>query len=101
MEEDLKKIIEYYGVRSQIRKFNEESYELEEAILDYENQINNNRSSKVMKELKEHLIEELADVEVMLGQFIEHYNIDRTDIDKVKQKKIERQLKRMELDGHR
>jgi len=100
MEEDLKKIIEYYGVRPQIRKFNEESYELEEAILDYIN-VEVYTSSAAEVYYKEHLIEELADVEVMLGQFIEHYNIDRTDIDKIKQKKIERQLKRMKLDGHR
>lgn len=100
MKEDLKKIIEYYGVRPQVRKFNEESYELEEAILDYIN-VEVYTSSAAEVYYKEHLIEELADVEVMLGQFIEYYNIDRTDIDKIKQKKIERQLKRMELDGHR
>lgn len=100
MEEDLKKIIEHYGVKPQVRKFNEESYELEEAILDYIN-VEVYKGSAAEVYYKEHLIEELADVEVMLGEFIEHYNIDRTDIDKVKQKKIERQLKRIESDGHR
>lgn len=100
MKENLKKIIEYYGVRPQVKKFNEESYELEEAILDYIN-VEVYKGTKVEVYYKEHLIEELADVEVMLGQFIEYYNIDRTDIDKVKKNKIERQLKRMGLDGHR
>ena len=36
MEDKLLKIINNYGVLNQVRKFNEECYELTEAIFDYE-----------------------------------------------------------------
>lgn len=80
------KIIEHYGINNQQRKFNEEVFELQEAITTYEfNPI----------DLK-HIAEEIADCEVLLAQFKEYYNISDCTITRFKEFKIDRQLKRME-----
>lgn len=86
MRDDLLKIFNHYGVSKQLKKFNEESFELMEAIIDYENSIGS----------KQHIIEEIADVFVLLRQFIEYYEITYDDIDIIRKQKIERQLKRIE-----
>ena len=39
LNEKLKSIIEYYGYRNQLKKFNEESFEVIEAVMDLEEQI--------------------------------------------------------------
>ena len=89
MENKLLKIINNYGVLNQVRQFNEECYELTEAIFDYE------YTETPNEKLKEHIVEELADVMVMLSQFKEYYHIDGNDILKVMNEKIDRQLERM------
>lgn len=77
-----KKIINHYGVNKQLKKLSEEVYEFEEAVLEKHN--------------KEHITEEIADIFVILQQFIEKYNIDLTEINKIMQYKIDRQIRRME-----
>lgn len=72
MDEKELKIINHFGLRNQLKKFNEECYELIEAINEYED--DNARNGT-----KENIIEEMADVMVLLRQFQEYYNI--TDID--------------------
>lgn len=90
MEDKLLKIINNYGVLNQVRQFNEECYELTEAIFDYEyTGIANN------EKLIEHIAEEIADVMVMLSQFKEYYHIDGNKILKIMNEKIDRQLERM------
>lgn len=100
MRKDLLKIIEHYGVFNQARKFNEESYELIEAIFQYDAQkeaCENIGCSRLhVDKCREHIEEEIADVMVMLNQFIEYYNIDRTDIELIMDKKIKRQIGRIE-----
>lgn len=86
MKEDLLKIINHYGIGNQLKKFNEESFEFMEAIIDCENHLGT----------KEHVTEEVADVFVLIGQFIIYYNIEINDVDKIMWQKINRQLKRME-----
>jgi NTP pyrophosphatase (non-canonical NTP hydrolase) len=44
---------------------------------------------------KQHIIEEIADVEIMLDELLLYYNIKREDVNKVKSEKIERLKKRM------
>lgn len=99
MKEDLLKIINNYGVLSQLRQFNEESYELIEAIRNYEYQYDaceviGCKEHHIEKE-KEHLIEEIADCMVMIHQFIEYYEIDNNDVCNIMQRKINRQLERL------
>lgn len=96
MEEKLLKIISFYGINHQQRKLQEEVFELNEAIINAENNrlvgISRNPSELAIK----HIAEEIADVEVMLLQFKEYYHIDGNDILKIMNKKIDRQLKRIE-----
>jgi NTP pyrophosphatase (non-canonical NTP hydrolase) len=86
MKEDLLKIIEHYGISHQQRKLEEEVFELQEAILVH----------RLVNEITYHIAEEIADVMVMLNQFIEYYNIDRTEIELIMNEKIKRQLGRIE-----
>ena len=95
MKENLLTIVNHYGVKNQQKKLAEEVFELNEAILEYrydENKI----YSEVEQHLKNHIIEEIADVMVILSQFKEYYQIDSIDILDVMKKKINRQIKRIE-----
>lgn len=94
MKEDLLKIIEHYGVLPQLKYFQSEVYELTEAIINFENLWLKGMLKKEI--LKENIVEEIADVMVMLNQFIEYYNLDRTEIELIMNKKIKRQLGRIE-----
>lgn len=98
MEQKLLKIIQRYGVNHQLRKFNEECFELEEAIINYMNYEDYlpDADEDYKKYLKEHITEELADVCVMLHQFKLYYDIKPYEIYRVMEQKIERQLTRME-----
>ena len=80
MEEKLLKIINNYGVIPQLKYFQSEVFELNEAIINYEDE-------QALKELlnikivdsdiskKKHITEEVADILVMLMQFVYYYNI--------------------------
>ena len=103
MEEKLLKIINNYGIANQLRKFNEESFELQEAILYREHPTDIGRplrdmsarlNNKVSPDI-EHITEEIADVMVMLKQFQYYYEIEDKEIEEVMKFKIERQLNRI------
>lgn len=97
-KEDLLKIINNYGVNSQLRKFNEEVFELNEAIINCE------LKSTVEYEIplteiigaKDHIAEEIADVMVMLEQFKLYYGISSEEITKIFWNKVDRQINRIE-----
>lgn len=96
MDEDLLKIINHYGVMKQLKYFQSEVFELNEAIFDYEHDYGCSEASIRMIELdKQHIAEEIADVMVMLSQFKEYYRIDGNDIMRIMKEKIERQLDRI------
>lgn len=97
MKNKLLKIIQHYGIDNQLRKFNEENFELIEAIIKKE-RTKTNFNSFYIKELKDNIKEEIADNLVLLSQFILYYDIDLDDIEKIFKQKVERQLKRMEKD---
>lgn len=88
MKEDLLKIINKYGINNQQRKLQEEIFELQEAIIEYE-------LDETGLETKKHIEEEFADVCVILEQFKAHYNLDNDKIVDIMYKKIERQLERI------
>jgi len=86
MKDKLLKIINTYGAIPQLKYFQSEVFELNEAILDYE---------KTKEKTKDHIAEEIADVLVMLNQFVEYYEIDKEQIRKIMKYKINRQLERI------
>lgn len=100
MIKKLKRIINTYGVNNQLRKFNEETFELQEAIIKRETEYSFCETSISMeKENLNHITEEIADVMVMLEQFKIYYNINDMDIEKIMDKKINRQIDRIEERG--
>lgn len=99
MSERLLKIIKHYGVKAQLKYFQSEVFELNEAIIRY-NEADYNYFEGYFyddgDELINHIKEEITDVLVMLLQFKEYYHIEEKDILKIMEEKIERQLKRIE-----
>lgn len=75
------KIIEYYGINNQLKKLTEEVYELQESILEQHN--------------IEHILEEYADVEVILEQIKQYFKLDNDKIELIKDYKVARQLYRI------
>ena len=100
MKEELLKIINNYGVRSQLKYFQSEVFELNEAIIRYE-EFNNHIGNLEVYDIdetelkKEHIAEEIADVMVMLKQFQYYYEIEDKEIEEIMKYKIERQLSRI------
>ena len=92
MKEELKQIIEYYGVIPQLKYFQSEVFELNEAIFEHYYDEYKFENDTV---LKKHITEEIADVLVMLKQFQYYYRIEDKEIEEVMKFKIERQLERI------
>lgn len=86
MKRKLLYIINFYGINNQQRKLQEEMFELQEAITKYE--YNNCYSI-------ESIIEELADVQVLLDQIRFYYGIEWIEKNRVMVDKIERQIERI------
>ena len=90
-------VINHYGVIPQLKYFQSEVFELNEAIITHE------LKSTVEYEIplteivgtREHIIEELGDVRFMLLQFQCKYGITDEEIEKVMEFKGIRQLERL------
>ena len=100
MTENLLKIIDHYGVLHQLKYFQSEVFELNEAIINYEtinnyDKVESNFKIYGNKILIEHITEEIADVLVMLNQFVEYYKIQESDIRMIMEQKINRQIERI------
>lgn len=89
MQNDLKQIAEHYGLRCQMRQLIEEMAELTQVICKSERYD--------LDTVREHLVEEVADVEVVLEQV--DYLLGDSRINQVKAEKIERQKRRIEDAG--
>lgn len=95
-------IINHFGYRNQMKKLNEEIYELLEAIDNYEDasmEFNNNEDYYSMEEMKvfrDHIVEEMGDVLILLTEFIGRYDIEKYELDKWMDYKLERTLARIE-----
>lgn len=100
-KEKLLKIINHYGVIPQLKYFQSEIFELNEAI------INRELKKTVEYEIplteivgaKDHIAEEIADVMVMLEQFKNYYEISSEEITKTFWDKVDRQLERIEKEN--
>ena len=77
---NLKSIIDHFGVNNQLKKFNEECYELIEAIKLYQEACFNSEGEigdlMVLAKHKQNITEEIADCMVLLNQFIIYFKID-------------------------
>lgn len=92
MYDDLLEIINHFGVENQQRKLQEEIFELNEAITQYEtlkDYIGH------YQDMKDHILEELADCEILLSQLKINYGYDFNEFNNLKRKKVNRTLKRM------
>lgn len=109
MKDKLLKIINHYGVLPQLKYFQSEVFELNEAIIEYESfndyapkeAISIKVNGKVFtmpkygKYLREHIEEEFADVMVLLTQIKHYYELDNERIKNIMKQKVDRQLDRM------
>ena len=83
-EEKVKKIAEHYGLKNQLRQLSEECCEL--AV---------EASHSARKGTTVKIIEEMADVEIMIEQIIYLAKIDKCDIEDCINYKLDRQIKRI------
>lgn len=89
MNEDIKKIANYYGLHKQFRQTVEEMAELTQVICKAERYD--------LDTVREHLVEEVADVQVVLDQVI--YLLGDNRIEQIRAEKISRQKRRIEDAG--
>ena len=83
----LEKICQHYDIRGQLKKLSEEVFELQEAVIDNEWDVDGNT---------DHISEELADVMVLWEQIRVYHEVPIQVIQGIMKEKIERQLKRIE-----
>ena len=86
----IKEIVYHFGSYGQISKAVEELIELAEVLIKDVNKSELNR---------DHLYEEIADVEIMLAQIKCIYNIDPEGLNQEIDRKIERTLQRISDEG--
>ena len=84
-EEKVKEIAEHYGLKNQLRQLAEECSELS---------VESSHSARHGTTVK--IIEEMADVMIMIEQIVYLAKIDKCDIEDCINYKINRQLKRIE-----
>ena len=84
-ENRIKQIADHYGTKEQLRQLSEECCELA---------VEANHSARKGVTVK--IIEEIADVLIMIEQVIYLANIDKCDIEDCINYKLDRQMKRME-----
>ena len=95
MQDDIKKIADHYGYEAQSRQLIEEMAELTMAICKYARLDVKKVSVSELLDSYGNIVEEIADVEIMLSQ-IKYLMACEDGIEQEKARKIQRQLKRME-----
>lgn len=98
MKNDLLKIINYYSLFEQLKYFQSEVYELNEAIIRYDEAFINNfddKSEKDVTEMMNHIAEEIVDVFVMLKQLQYTFGFKDEKINKIVDYKVKRKLERI------
>lgn len=97
MEQDFKRIITHYGLLPQLKYFQSEVFELNEAILTKEIDYQSSDTTVSMDKTNlEHITEEIADVCVMLREFMAHYGISQDEVAEIMEYKTKRQLRRID-----
>lgn len=89
-------IMEHFGYRAQMKKLAEESYEFLEAVDNYEDLllfgVNNHHEEALARDF---VVEEMADMLILLTQFIAKYEITQNELNKHMDEKLARTLKRI------
>ena len=90
-------IMDYFGVRKQMKKLNEECYELVEAIDNYEDYLafgygekKDEISASTETIFRDAVVEEMGDLLNVCTQFILKYNITQDELDLTMNFKLER-----------
>ena len=102
MDKDLLKIIQNYGLSNQLKKLSEELYEFQEAVLSYNllKTISEDFKDEVLEKNTEYIykcvLEEYADLCVLLSQFELYFDLDEDEVLQVMRNKVDRQLRRIE-----
>lgn len=97
MDKKLIQIINNYGPKHQQRKLAEEHFELQEAITEVELR----EQDYICERHHDLLLDEIADNIVLLGEFIQYYNIDMDKLNKRIEEKVDRQIKRIKEEGEK
>lgn len=90
-KERLDKILSHYGVEKQSLQTCEECGEFIQAVSKLVRGVTSERISN--------LIEEISDMYIMIGQMMIAYNIDLEEVEKTVDKKIARQLDRIDKEA--
>jgi NTP pyrophosphatase (non-canonical NTP hydrolase) len=96
MKEKIKKIANHYGLAKQQRQLAEECGELIQATSKYMRFQEESYALTVDWTYLQNVIEEIADVEVMLDEIKHLLNINPNAIEEIKKNKVDRQLERIE-----
>lgn len=100
-------IMNHFGIRNQMKKLNEEAYEFLEAVNNYEALIFENEcygDVYTVEELdifRDHLVEEMGDVLILLTQFIARYGISKEELDEWMDSKLARTEYRIKTDFYK
>ena len=104
MKTKLLKIINHYGIIHQQRKLQEEVFELQEAIIRYEDMLEANivygDDKFIIDEFKCSIEEEMSDVCNLLMEICNYYDLSIRNITKTMEYKLERQITRVENEGN-
>lgn len=98
MIDKIKKLANFYGLHKQQRQLAEECAELIQATSKYMRFQEQSYASTVDWTYIQNVVEEIADVEIMLEQMKYLLNINPEAVERIKVKKILRQLERIELE---
>lgn len=99
MKDKIKRIANHYGLAKQQRQLAEECGELIQATSKYMRFQEESYALTVDWTYLQNVIEEIADVEVMLNEIKHLLNISDEAIEAIKESKVNRQLERIEKEG--
>lgn len=94
-------IINHFGCRTQMKKLNEECYEFLEAVDNYEDAWLEQEGEEPfytvaeMNIFRDHIIEEMGDMLILLTEFIAKYGIEKHELDAVMDFKLNRTEERI------
>ena len=99
MTDKIKRIANFYGLAKQQRQLAEECAELIQATSKYVRFQEESYALTVDWTYLQNVIEEIADVEVMLDEIKYLLHINSEAVEEIKNNKIQRQLERIERQG--
>lgn len=97
IQQNIQKIARHYGLEHQREKTIEECLELIQAIEKYQQELWNEGYVCISKGYRKHIIEEIADVQIMIKQMVYLMGCKK-DLEHFMRYKIDRQLKRMKTE---